>query len=333
MIGLLPAVMLSIAAAASHALAAVVQERLAARLLRESLTGPWRRRGLRILRRRRWWIAVGLSATAAVLHVLALRSGPLTVVQPLGALTLVLALPLSAAVVGRRVTTTEWRGAVLTLAGLTGLLLLAASGAPTTTLNSGEVMALTIATGVALIALTTSASATSNLTGRSLWYATAAGISFGVSSALTQTVTIEVSGEGITGLLSTASIVVVALVTCGLLFSQAAYRAGLGAPLATVTSVNPLAAAAIGVAFLGERYAAGPTGAALALIAAASAAYGVVQLARPGGAVQSDGHPLRPAEVRPAAIVRSAPARRRRSAVAVARPSRTTAPPAIPSTM
>ncbi len=136
-----------------------------------------------------------------------------------------------------------------------------------------------------------------------------------------------------TGLLSTASIVVVVLVTCGRLFSQAAYRAGLGAPLATVTSVNPITAAAIGVALLGEWYAAGPTGAALALIAAASAVYGVVQLARPGGAVQSDGHPLRPAEVRPAAIVRWALARRRRSAVAVARPSRTTAPPAIPSTM
>ena len=111
MTGLLPAVMLSIAAAASHALAAVVQERLAARLLRESLDVSWHRGSLRLLRRRRWWIAVGLSATAAVLHVLALRYGPLTVVQPLGALTLVLALPLSAAVVGRRVTTTEWRGA------------------------------------------------------------------------------------------------------------------------------------------------------------------------------------------------------------------------------
>ena len=139
MIGLLPAVMLSIAAAASYALAAVVQERLAARLLRESLTGALRRGGVRLLRRRRWWIAVGLSATAAVLHVLALRYGPLTVVQPLGALTLVLALPLSAAVVGRRVTTTEWRGAGLTLVGLTGLLLLAASDAPTTTLDSDEI--------------------------------------------------------------------------------------------------------------------------------------------------------------------------------------------------
>ena len=170
----------------------------------------------------------------------------LTVVQPLGALTLVLALPLSAAVVGRRVTTTEWRGAGLTLAGLTGLLL-AASDAPTTTLDSDEIVILTVATGVALITLATWASATSNVTGRCLGYATAAGISFGVSSALTQTVTVDVSGDGIAGLLSTASVVVVVLVTCGLLFSQAAYRAGLGAPLAAVTSVNPITAAVIGV--------------------------------------------------------------------------------------
>jgi drug/metabolite transporter (DMT)-like permease len=297
MIGLFPAVMLSIAAAASHALAAVVQERLAARLLRESLTMSWRRGSFQLLRRRRWWIAVGLSATAAVLHVLALRYGPLTVVQPLGALTLVLALPLSAVVVGRRVTRTEWRGACMTLAGLTGLLLLAASGAPTTTLDSDEIVVLTSATGVALIIITTWASTMSKSIGRSLGYATAAGISFGVSSALTQTVTLEVSGEGIVGLLSTASVVIVVLVTCGLLFSQAAYRAGLGAPLATVSSVNPITAAVIGVVLLGERYAAGATGAALTLMAAASAAYGVVQLAGPVSAVQGAAPHWGPCEV------------------------------------
>ncbi len=161
-------------------------------------------------------MVIGLSATAAVLHVLALRFGPLTVVQPLGALTLVLAL------------------------------------------GSDQIVVLTIATGVALITLATWASAMSNVTGRSLGYASAAGVSFGVSSALTQTVTVDVSGDGMVGLLSTASVVVVVLVTCGLLFSQAAYRAGLGAPLATVTSVNPITAAVIGVALLGERYAAVP---------------------------------------------------------------------------
>ena len=261
MIGLLPAVMLSIAAAASHALAAVVQERLAARLLRESITVSWRRGSSQLLRRRRWWIAVGLSAMAAIFHVLALRYGPLTVVQPLGALTLVLALPLSAVVIGRRVTTTEWRGAGMTLAGLTGLLLLAASGAPTTTLDSDEIVVLTSTAGVALIIIATCASKMANVIGRSLAYATAAGISFGASSALTQTVTLEVSGDGIGGLLGTASVVIVVLVTCGLLFSQAAYRSGLGAQLATVTGVNPITAAVIGVVLLGERYAAGPTGA------------------------------------------------------------------------
>jgi hypothetical protein len=140
---------------------------------------------------------------------------------------------------------------------------------------------MTSAAGVALIIITTWASTMSNVIGRSLAYATAAGISFGVSSALTQTVTLEVSGEGIVELLSAASVVIVVLVTCGLLFSQAAYRSGLGAPLATVSSVNPITAAVIGVVLLGERYAAGPTGAALTLMAAASAAYGVVQLARP----------------------------------------------------
>lgn len=273
------AVLLSIAAAAFHALAAVVQERLAVRFVQESPTGSGRGSGLQLLHRRRWWVAVGLSGIAAILHVLALRYGPLTIVQPLGALTLVLALPLSAAVVGRRVTTATWRGAVVTLIGLAGLLMLSSSYAPTEALTSGEVVALTLTTVVALVMLATRASATSNVLGRSLWYATAAGICFGVCSALTQSVSVEVADEGIAALVSVAPIVVVVLVTCGMLFSQTAYRAGLGAPLAAVTVVNPVAAASIGVGLLGERYTASPTGATLAVFAAAAAAYGVVQLA------------------------------------------------------
>ncbi len=40
-----------------------------------------------MLGRGAWWSAVGLNATGALLHVAALNYGPLTLVQPLGALT------------------------------------------------------------------------------------------------------------------------------------------------------------------------------------------------------------------------------------------------------
>ncbi len=60
----------------------------------------------------------------------ALHYGPLTLVQPLGALTLVAALPLGAYRARRRVTRTEWRGALWTLAGLVGLVAVTGPAAP-----------------------------------------------------------------------------------------------------------------------------------------------------------------------------------------------------------
>ncbi|MEU3679213.1 hypothetical protein AB0E92_36215, partial [Streptomyces griseus] len=111
------AVALSLVSAAAYAAAAVAQSRLAGRT--DPATGV-----LRLLGRGAWWSAVGLNAAGALLHVAALNFGPLTLVQPLGALTLVAAVPLGARYAGRRVARLEWRGALLTLGGL-GLLMYA----------------------------------------------------------------------------------------------------------------------------------------------------------------------------------------------------------------
>ena len=86
------AVVLSLFSAVAYAAAAVAQERLASR---DPGSGM-----LRMLSSGAWWGSVGLNASAALLHVVALKYGPLTVVQPLGALTLVAAVPLGARVAG-----------------------------------------------------------------------------------------------------------------------------------------------------------------------------------------------------------------------------------------
>ena len=110
----LVAVALSLVSAVAYAAAAVAQERLAAR---DAGTGV-----RRMLASGAWWSSVALNAGAALLHVVALKYGPLTVVQPLGALTLVAAVPLGARLAGRRVGTMEWRGTALTLVGLAAIL-------------------------------------------------------------------------------------------------------------------------------------------------------------------------------------------------------------------
>ncbi|MFE0516920.1 hypothetical protein ACFW2E_45530, partial [Streptomyces sp. NPDC058964] len=127
------AVALSLVSAVAYAAAAVAQERLASRGPNAGL--------LRLLGTGAWWSAVGLNAAAALLHVVALKYGPLTVVQPLGALTLVAAVPLGARAAGRRVSATEWRGTALTLLGLAALLVTASGPAPARVLSLTEALA------------------------------------------------------------------------------------------------------------------------------------------------------------------------------------------------
>ncbi|WP_327745357.1 hypothetical protein OHO28_42625 [Streptomyces europaeiscabiei] len=280
----LVAVALSLVSAVAYAAAAVAQERLASR---STDTGV-----RRMLASGAWWSSVALNAGAALLHVVALRYGPLTVVQPLGALTLVAAVPLGARVAGRRVTATECRGTALTLAGLAAILIAASGPAPDDVLSVPEAVAVAGATA-ALIGFLSRPG-----TEPGLRHAGASGMASGVASALTQTVTVAATDRS--GSLLDVEVVVVALLVAsfavgGLLLSQTAYRGGLGAPLAVVTLANPLAAAVIGLSLLGEGLRGGVAGVSLALTGALVAARGVVLLTRVTPVVEIQ--PMSPARV------------------------------------
>jgi drug/metabolite transporter (DMT)-like permease len=263
------AVVLSLFSAVAYAAAAVAQERLAARNPGSGL--------LRLLGSGAWWWSVGLNASAALLHVVALTYGPLTVVQPLGALTLVAAVPLGARIAGRRVGAVEWRGTAFTLVGLAAILVTASGAAPEQVLSTPEALAVAGVTAT-LIGLLARRGARPGLR-----HATASGFASGVASALTQTVTVAAtdrSGPLLSVQVIGVALLVAAFATGGLLLSQTAYRGGLGAPLAVVTLANPVAAAAIGLALLGERLQGGAAGVLLALAGAGLASWGVLLLTR-----------------------------------------------------
>ncbi|MFJ2901029.1 hypothetical protein [Streptomyces sp. NPDC087212] len=263
------AVALSLLSAVAYAAAAVAQERLASRHAGSGLLG--------LFGSAAWWGSVLLNGSAALLHVVALTYGPLTVVQPLGALTLVAAVPMGARLAGRRVSAVEWRGTAFTLAGLTAILVTASGSAPDEVLSTPEALAL--------------AGVTAALIGMLAWpggrpglrHATGSGVASGVASALTQTVTVAAtdhSGALLSWQVIGVALLVAAFATGGLLLSQTAYRGGLGAPLAVVTLANPVAAAVIGLTLLGERLRDGAAGMLLALVGAGFAAWGVLLLTR-----------------------------------------------------
>ncbi len=113
---------------------------------------------------------------------------------------------------------------------------------------------------------------------RGVLLATAAGVSFGAASVFTKAVAGEWTPEAPLAEW-TALLVLSAFAVAGLLLSQASYRgAGLAAPLATLTVVNPVVAAAVGVTLFGEGFRYGAAGAVAALICGAVAAGGLVEL-------------------------------------------------------
>ncbi|MEV8309239.1 DMT family transporter [Streptomyces flavidovirens] len=264
-------VLLALVSAVAYAAGAIVQERVAS-------TTP--ARPYAPLRHGVWWAAVALNGLGALLHVGALAYGPLSLVQPLGALTIVFALPMAAVFVRRRAGAAARRGAIMASAGLAGLLSL--TGTADAQLGGGERTALALVTSCAVAVLFVVAQRVHRAVVRSILLATAAGAAFGIASVFTKTVAVDwpASGGlgGLTGQLPSL-MTIAGLAAAGMMLSQAAYRgAGLAAPLATVTVANPVVAAAVGITLFGEHFRYGVTGTALALGCGVVAAGGLILL-------------------------------------------------------
>ncbi|GGP42845.1 DMT family transporter [Streptomyces calvus] len=263
-------VLLSFVSAVAYAGGAIVQEQVAVSSPGAQQYAP--------LRRPAWWAAVGLNGLGGLLHVVALAYGPLSLVQPLGALTIVFALPMAALFVGRRAGATAWRGAVMATVGLAGLLSLVGAS-DVQSLDTPQRVAAALGTAAAVVALMVAARAVHRHPAvRSILLAVASGVAFGMSSVFTKTVAVDWTG-GVSAADLPSLTVIGVLATAGMLLSQASYRgAGLAAPLATLTVVNPVVAAAVGITMFGETFRYGSTGTALALSCGVVAAGGLILL-------------------------------------------------------
>lgn len=262
-------VLLSLVSAVAYAGGAIVQEQVA-------VSSPDQQYAP--LRRPTWWAAVALNGLGGLLHVVALAYGPLSLVQPLGALTIVFALPMAALFVGRKAGATAWRGAIMATVGLAGLLSLVGSSESQSLSTAQRVGVAVISGGVVVALMIAGRAAHRHPAVRSMLLATASGIAFGMSSVFTKTVAVDWTG-GVSASDLPFLAVIGVFATAGMLLSQASYRgAGLAAPLATLTVVNPVVAAAVGITMFGETFRYGSTGTALALSCGVVAAGGLILL-------------------------------------------------------
>lgn len=286
MADLIITIALCVAVAIAYATAALIQARYAHLPILDLLRIP------------QFWLALALNGLGAALHVTSLAFGPLSLIQPLGVLTLVIAVPFAASAAKRRVTRLELRGMTNTVIGLAGLALIITTTGTTETLASTELVALLVAT----VAVITVLGLLGNREGASpLWEAIAGGAGYAVCSALCQTVVVTVGDDGPGVLLQPITIVAVVgiavFAVTATLLTQRSYRKGLAAPLAVTNLVNPATATTIGVVLLGEHLATTPVEVVLAVVCALLSGLGVSQLARARDVVPEPAAPVQRADV------------------------------------
>jgi drug/metabolite transporter (DMT)-like permease len=273
------AFVLALAAAFMFALSNVLEQREAEQLpddqsLRLSLVA-------RLVRRPLWLVGFGADVSGYVCHAAALAFGSLVFVQPLLVTGLLFALLLRAAITGRQLHRRDLLAAVVLAAGLAVFLLVVSPHGGRVQAPLGRWVIAGPVIGAAMVVCIISGQRVAG-SRRALLLGLAAGISFGVSAALTKTF-VHLLGDGVVTMLQHWEPYALAVTTLGgLVLAQSSFQAGsLSASIAALEVAEPVVAAAIGVGLLDEQVETGGVVYQLAIVLALIAMFfGVLALSR-----------------------------------------------------
>lgn len=274
-IALIGAVFLSIGAQLQHRGVAKVETRLGA-----SRGGMSVRQVLALIGRPSWVMGTLMLGLAVVFQLTSLRVAPLLVVQPLGAVALVITAVLNARSTGRRLSGRIKRSIAICVGGIGLFATVAAFTAIETEITTDQlitVLVILLVVGavlaVAFVALRHRRSA--------LFYIIGAGVLYGFVATLAKVVLNRVFAGNFDGLSIVCIVMLLAAAALGGYFVQNAYSSGSpDLVIAGLTVVDPIVAVTIGIVVLGEAANAPGYAVALFLVAGAIAVYGVFQLAK-----------------------------------------------------
>ena len=276
------ALVLALLSALAFATATVVQHRAATSVQVAAGRGASARLAVRLLGRPAWLAGQGAAAAGFVLHGLALRAGAVSLVQPVLASGLVLALALGALVDRRHAgrplpTARQWAAAAVAALGV-AVFLVAAAPAPGAATGRPAVLLIACGSSFVSLAAAWAWARRPSAPHRALALGTAAGIGFGVTGVLLK----EVVGRAPTTLAAVWPLVAMVLVGAGsIVAAQAAYRAGaLIESLPPLTVLEPVVAVVVAAAAYGEKLAPGWLAHTAQLAGVLILAGGVVALAR-----------------------------------------------------
>jgi drug/metabolite transporter (DMT)-like permease len=275
-LALLGAVFMSFGAQYQHRGVAKV-ERLTGSSGSTGLTG----RQLLSLLRRPSWVAGTLMLGAAILCQLgALAFAPLIVVQPLGALALVITTLLNARVSGHKPTRKSIRAIIACVGGIFIFVTIAAFVATKQRVSDQQLITILVLMAV-VIAVLSVLWVWLRKRAQALFYIVASGVIYGFVATLAKVIITRVQAGNFDWLTLLCLIALLAAVAVGAYFVQTAYS--VGPPdlvIAGLTVIDPMVAVLVGLIVLQEA-ATAPWPALVGFgVAGAIAIYGVISLAR-----------------------------------------------------
>ena len=270
----------ALTAAVLYGTGAALQQRQAAAAPRQAAGRP---RLLLLLLRRPWWLlGIGVELGGFATHAVALRTGPLTIVQMLIASSLLFSVAAVRLWSGRQLSWTAWAAVLAVIAGIASFVALASPAGGDVSVPGGSGPAGLAAAGLASCAVPLAAAGlAAGGRRRAVLLAVAAGLADAGIAVVTMAFSHVVSG-GLTGMAgSWATYALMLGGPCSLLLTQTAYQAGR--PMITlpvIAVVTPVASLAAGNLLLGESARLGVLTGALAALAVLVTSAGLVVLAR-----------------------------------------------------
>ena len=270
------AVTAAIVAALVFGIASVADQRSTKRVKRRRALSP--RIFLDLARQPLWLASIGGTVLGFALQVLALRYGPLALVEPLLVCDLIFAVMINS-FLRKRWDPALLGGVVATAIGVAGFLVIARPSNGSSSVGFIVVLPLGAGLTAAVVGCLAVAARSENL--RPLALALACGINYGVAAFLVKLVVSDTSG-GLAGVLTDWPIYALAVVgPLGFLLNENAFQQGtLIAPvLSIITVCDPLISIALASLWLNEKLSSSPAAVAGQVISLSLMVAGIVIVA------------------------------------------------------
>jgi hypothetical protein len=241
-----------------------------------------------LLRRPSWVIGTVLLGLAIVFQLTSLFFAPLIVVQPLGALALVITAITTARLTKISLDARSIRAIIFCVGGIGLFVTIAAFTAGSHIITDVQLVAVLLILAVVLVAFAVVFALLRNRF-TAILYIAGAGVLFGFVATLAKVVigrlqllmTVGFNTGNFEWLTITCVVALLAATALGSYFVQSAYSSGPpDLVVAGLTVIDPLVAISIGIVVLGEAATAPPWAIIAFIVAGSLAMYGVLQLAK-----------------------------------------------------